>query len=59
MIDPDLTAVLIQRTEAMRQEWLNYQIEHDGKDRSADALWGEIDCLVELDILKAKEGLGR
>lgn len=44
---------LRDRAERMRQEALAYQIEHAGADDSENALYGEIDCLVELEILKS------
>ncbi len=37
-----------QRTEAMRQEALAYQVEHQGRDDSEWALRGEIECMIEL-----------
>jgi len=35
----------------MRQEALDYQIEHQGKDDSHNAMMGELDCLAALSIL--------
>jgi hypothetical protein len=46
--------VLTARTERMRQECLAYQIEHHAADDSGNAMVGEIDCLVELEMLKLK-----
>ena len=45
---------LIKRTVQMREQALAYQIEHAGQDDSLNAMRGEIDCLIELEILKAK-----
>jgi hypothetical protein len=47
--------VLIAHAEAMRQEALAYQVEHDGEDDSYNAMVGEIDCMVELMILRKIE----
>jgi hypothetical protein len=44
---------LIRRTEAMRLWALNYQIEHAGQNDSENAFFGELDCLVELTLLRA------
>ena len=51
--------ILISRTEAMRLEAVRSQIESGGAGDSpfvAGALMGELDCMVELEILKQQKG---
>jgi hypothetical protein len=42
----------------MRDEAAAYQIEHDGKDLSEQAMQGEIDCLVALSMLQSDSPKG-
>ena len=51
--------ILISRTEAMRREMVRLQTESGGAGDSpfiAGALMGELDCMVELEILKQQKG---
>lgn len=51
--------VLRERTERMRQQALDYQLAHPGEDHWNHAMMGELDCMVELDILREKETNGK
>ena len=49
---------LFERTEAIRQEALAYQLAHPDEDHTHGALMGELDAMVELEMLKER-GLER